>query len=308
MFKYVLKRLISLIPVIIGATLIVYLILNMAQGDPARIILGEDATPERVAELREEMGLNDPVLIQYGRYMVNLVRGDMGISYRTGAPVADEILARLPNTIWLALVAVTICVVLALPLGTIAAIKQNSIIDGICMVLSLIGVSIPSFWLGLLLILLFSLTLGWLPSFGADSWKSVILPAFALAVSSMASVARTTRASMLEVIRQDYIRTARSKGISQGQVIKRHALRNAMIPTMTSIGLQVGFLLSGAVLVETVFSWPGIGRLMITSIQQRDIPTVVGCIIIFAICFSVVNLIVDLLYGFVDPRMKSQYA
>lgn len=166
----------------------------------------------------------------------------------------------------------------------------------------------PSFWLGLLLIMLFSLTLGWLPSFGADSWQSVILPAFTLAVSSMASVARTARASMLEVIRQDYIRTARSKGISKGQVIWRHALRNAMIPTMTSIGLQMGFLLSGSVLVESVFSWPGIGRLMITSILQRDIPTVVGCIIIFAICFSVVNLIVDLLYGFVDPRMKSQYA
>ena len=308
MIKYILKRLISLIPVIIGATLIVYLILSMAQGDPARIILGEDATPERVTELREEMGLNDPFLLQYGRYMINLVRGDMGISYHSGGPVADEIFARLPNTIWLAFVSVTICVVLALPLGTIAAIKQNSIVDGVCMVLSLLGVSMPSFWLGLLLIMLFSLTLGWLPSFGADSWQSVILPAFTLAVSSMASVARTARASMLEVIRQDYIRTARSKGISKGQVIWRHALRNAMIPTMTSIGLQMGFLLSGSVLVESVFSWPGIGRLMITSILQRDIPTVVGCIIIFAICFSVVNLIVDLLYGFVDPRMKSQYA
>ncbi|NCE64712.1 ABC transporter permease [Pseudoflavonifractor sp. 524-17] len=308
MLKYILKRLISLLPVIIGATLIVYLILNMAQGDPARIILGENATPEAIAQLREEMGLNDPVLVRYGRYMLNLVHGDMGTSYRTNAPVSDEIFARLPYTLWLAAASIIICILLALPLGTIAAIKQNSFLDGLCMVLSLLGVSMPSFWLGLLLILLFSLTLGWLPPFGADEWKSVILPAFALAVSSMASVARTTRASMLEVIRQDYIRTARSKGISQGRVIRRHALRNAMIPTMTSIGIQVGFLLSGSVLVETVFSWPGIGRLMITSIQQRDIPTVLGCIIIFAIFFSIVNLIVDLLYGFIDPRMKSQYA
>lgn len=308
MLKYIIKRIVYLVPVIIGATLIVYLILNLAQGDPARMILGEDATPQRVAELREEMGLNDPVLIQYGRYMLNLLQGDMGTSYRTGAPVVTEIAARLPNTISLALVATVVSIVLALPLGTIAAIRQNSIFDGLCMVISLVGVSMPSFWLGLLLILLFSLTLGWLPSFGADTWKSIILPAFALAVSSMASVARTTRASMLEVIRQDYIRTARAKGISEGRVIKRHALRNALIPTMTAVGLQTGILLSGSVLVETVFSWPGIGRLMIASIQQRDVPTVVGCIIIFAICFSVVNMIVDLLYGFVDPRMKSQYA
>ena len=308
MLKYILKRLLSLLPVIIGATLIVYLIMNMAKGDPARIILGETATPEAIAQLREEMGLNDPVLIQYGRYMLNLVRGDLGTSYRTNAPVADEIFARLPNTLWLAAVSITICILLAIPLGTIAAIKQNSLLDGVCMVLSLLGVSIPSFWLGLLLILLFTWQLGWLPSFGADEWKSVILPAFSLAVSSMASVARTHRASMLEVIRQDYIRTARSKGISKSEVIMRHALRNAMIPTMTSIGIQVGFLLSGTVLVETVFSWPGLGRLMITSIQQRDIPTVLGCIIIFAIFFSIVNLIVDLLYGLIDPRMKSQYA
>ncbi|MBC5729873.1 MULTISPECIES: ABC transporter permease [Eubacteriales] len=308
MLKYTIKRIISLIPVIIGATLIVYVILSMADGDPARIILGEDATPERVAELREEMGLNDPVLVQYGRYMLNLLHGDMGVSYRTGAPVVTEIAARLPNTIRLALVASVVSIVLAIPLGIIAAIKQNSIFDGICMVVSLIGVSMPSFWLGLLLILLFSLRLEWLPSFGADQWKCIILPSFALAVASMASVARTMRSSMLEVIRQDYIRTARSKGLSEGTVIRRHALRNAMIPTMTSIGLQTGILLSGSVLVETVFSWPGIGRLMITSIQQRDIPTVVGCIIIFAICFSIVNLIVDLLYGLVDPRMKSQYA
>lgn len=308
MLKYVIKRILSLIPVIIGTTLIVFLILNMAQGDPVKVMLGEEATPEQVALVREEMGLDDPILVQYGRYMLGLLRGDMGISYKTGGPVADEIFARLPFTLMLALVAMAISVVLAIPLGIIAAVKQNSLFDGVCMLISLIGVSMPGFWMGLLLIIQFSLRLGWFPSFGADELKSIVLPALTIAFLSMASVARTMRASMLEVIRQDYIRTARAKGISRFKVIWHHAVRNAMIPTVTAIGLQTGIQMAGSVLTETVFSWPGIGRLMVNSIQARDTPTVLGCIIIFSICFSIVNLIVDLTYGFIDPRMKAQYA
>lgn len=307
MLKYIIKRIISLLPVIIGATLIVFLILSMSQGDPARMILGDEASPEQVEQLREEMGLNDPALVQYGRYMLNLVKGDMGVSYTTGGPVIKEIAARFPNTLLLALVAMTLSAALALPLGVIAALKQNSILDGVSMVISLIGVSMPGFWLGLLLIILFSLRLGWLPSFGADTVSSIILPALTIAVMSMASIARMTRASMLEVIRQDYIRTARSKGLPEQRVIRQHALRNALMPTVTAIGLQTGIQMAGSVWTETVFSWPGIGRLMIQSIQGRDMPTVLGCIIVFSICFSVINLIVDLIYGVIDPRIKNQY-
>ena len=307
MWKFIAKRILVLIPVIFGATLLVYMILSMVEGDPARMLLGEEATAEQIHELREEMGLNDPQLVQYGRYMFNLLKGDMGISYKTEKPVTYEIGARLPHTIRLSLLAIVVSVILAIPLGIIAAIKQNSIFDAVSMVFSILGAAMPVFWLSLLLILLFSLKLGWFPVFGADEPKSIVLPAVALGLLSMASIARTTRSSMLEVIRQDYIRTARSKGLSEGVVIRKHALKNALIPMITIIGLQVGTLLAGSILTETVFAWPGIGRLMIQSILARDTPTVLGCIIVFSISFSIVNLIVDLIYGFVDPRMKSQY-
>lgn len=307
MWKFIAKRILVLIPVIFGATLLVYMILSMVEGDPARMLLGEEATAEQIHELREEMGLNDPLLVQYGRYMFNLFKGDMGISYKTEKPVTFEIGARLPHTIRLSLVAILVSVILAIPLGIIAAIKQNSIFDAVSMVFSILGAAMPVFWLSLLLILLFSLKLGWFPVFGADEPSSIVLPATALGLLSMASIARTTRSSMLEVIRQDYIRTARSKGLSEGVVIRKHALKNALIPMITIIGLQVGTLLAGSILTETVFAWPGIGRLMIQSILARDTPTVLGCIIVFSISFSIVNLFVDIIYGFVDPRMKSQY-
>ena len=307
MWKFVLKRLLSLIPVLIGVTLIVYFIMSFAPGDPAITILGDQATPEAIAQLREEMHLNDPVIVQYGRYMLNLVQGDMGLSYKTKKAVSTEIFSRFPNTLKLSLVACLMSVVIAIPLGIVAAVKQNSFIDGFSMVIALLGVSIPIFWFAVLLQLLFTLKLGWLPSSGATHWYSIILPAVALGLHGIASIARVTRSSMLEVIRQDYIRTARSKGVPYSVVIKKHALRNALIPTTTVIGLEIGSLLGGSVLTETVFAWPGIGRYMIDSISGRDIPSVLGCIIIFTLCFSVCNLIVDLLYGFIDPRIKSQY-
>ena len=307
MWKYILKRLVALIPVIIGVTLIVYFIMSLAPGDPATTILGDQATPEAIAKLREEMGLNDPIIVQYARYMFNLCRGDMGTSYKTKKPVSIEVFSRFPATAKLSVISILISTVIPIPLGMLAAVKQNSFFDGFSMILALLGISMPIFWFGVLEQLLFSLKLGWLPSAGNDYWYSIILPAVALGLHNIASTARITRSSMLETIRQDYIRTARAKGVPYSTVIKKHALRNALLPTVTVLGIQIGELLGGSTLTETVFAWPGMGRFMIASISGRDIPSVLGCIIIFTVCFSVCNLIVDLLYGFIDPRIKAQY-
>lgn len=307
MWKYIGKRIIYLIPVVIGVTFIVFLIMNMAPGDPVKSILGEQASPEAIEELREELGLNDNILIQYKNYFLGLIKGDMGISYKSKVGVAEEIGARLPTTAKLAVIAIAIAISLSIPLGIIAAVKQNTWIDSLTMFVALLGVSIPVFWLGLMLLLFFSLKLGWFPVSGAANWKSFVLPGIALGFLSMASIARVTRSSMLEVIRQDYIRTARSKGVPYNTIIRKHALKNALIPTITVAGLQIGTLLGGSVLTETVFGLPGIGRLMIQSIQGRDLPMVLGCIIVFTVAFSIVNLIVDIIYAFVDPRIKSQY-
>lgn len=266
------------------------------------------ARPEDIAALREEMGLDDPFLVRYGRYMFDLVQGDLGTSYKTKDPVGEEVWARLPNTFKLALTSTVVAILLALPLGVIAAIKQNTLFDGISMFISLLGISMPVFWMGLLLIMFFSVKMGWFPVAGADQGiKSLVLPSIALGFMHMASIARTTRSSMLETIRQDYIRTVRAKGLPEREVITDHALRNALIPTTTVIGLQIGSMLGGSVLTESVFAWPGIGRYMVQSIQGRDIPSVMGCIIIFALSFALINLLVDLIYGFIDPRIKAQY-
>ena len=307
MWKFIAKRLVAMVPVLLGVTLVIYLILNMAPGDPAKVILGEQATPEQIAELREEMGLNDPVLVQYARYIFNLVQGDMGESYNSGLKCNVEIFARFPNTLRLTICAISLAVILALPIGIVAAVKQNSIFDGVSMFIALIGLSMPVFWLGLLLILFFSLRLGWFPSSGADGWKSLVLPTVTLGFQQMASIARVTRSSMLEVIRSDYIRTARAKGVAESKVITKHALKNAMIATVTVVGLQFGGMLGGSVMTESVYAWPGVGRLMVQSINKRDIPMVLGCVIMFSVTSSVVNLLVDVLYGFIDPRIKSQY-
>jgi len=308
MWKYIVKRLIALIPVILGVTLLVYLIMYMAPGDPAKSILGEQASPEAIAALRLQMGLDDPILVQYARYIIGVFQGNLGDSYKTKLPVVTEIAARFPATLKLTICASFIAIAFSIPLGIFAAIKQNTWFDGISMFIALIGVSMPVFWLGLLLILFFSLQLGWFPSSGSEGWKSLVLPSVTLGFLNMANIARTTRSSMLEVIRQDYIRTARSKGISFNKVIQKHAIRNALIPTITIIGLRMGFLLGGSVLTESVFAWPGIGRYMIQGIQGRDIPVVLGCIVMFTISFSIINLIVDLAYAFVDPRIRAQYS
>jgi len=296
-----------LLPVLLGVTFLVYLIISLTPGDVAAMMLGQGATKESVAALRHEMGLNDPIIIQYGRYLGRLLHGDMGLSYATQKPVVDEILSRFPNTLALAFCSILVSIAISIPVGVISAVKQYSLVDNLGMVLALIGISMPSFWLGLILIIVFALGLGWFPSGGADQLKSIVLPALTLGVASTASIARTTRSSMLEVIRQDYIRTAKAKGLGNVTVILKHALRNALIPTLTVIGLEFGELLGGAILTETVFSWPGIGRLMVESIQRKDTPMVLGCIIVFSVAFSVVNLLIDILYAFVDPRIKTSY-
>lgn len=307
MYKYICKRILMMIPVIIGVSLLVFLVLKMTPGDPARVVAGSEADEATVEQIREELGLNKPVLQQYVDYMLALLHGDMGTSYTTRKPVADEILARMPTTFILAFAGVFVAVLIGIPLGIISATKQYSVLDYISTLLALGGVAMPNFWLGLMLILLFSLKLGWLPSGGGDSWTAYVLPAITLGVGATASFMRTTRSSMLEVIRQDYIRTARAKGAGEGRVVMHHALRNAMIPVITVIGLQIGTLLGGAVVNETVFSLPGLGTLMINAINQKNEPVVLGCLITFAIIFSLVNLLIDILYAFIDPRIKSQY-
>ena len=308
MVKYIIRRLIAMIPVVIGITFLVFMIMQLAPGDPVRMILGDSAEPEAIEAMREEMGLNDPVLVQYGRYMVNLLHGDMGTSYTNQRPVAHEVFSRVPATFELALVSAVVSILIAIPLGVVAAVKQNTLFDNLSMVLSLVGISMPAFWLALMLMLVFSLRLGWFPVQGnSDGWRSFVLPSIAIGFMNMAAIARTTRSSMLETIRQDYIRTARSKGISEGEVIMHHAFGNALIPTITVVGVQLGGLLGGAVLTETVFAWPGLGRLMVQAVYNRDVPVVMGCIVILSIGFSIVNLIVDLAYGFIDPRVRTMY-
>ncbi len=302
MHKYVIKRLIMLIPVVIGVSFLVFFIMSLAPGDTARTILGEDAPMEAIEALNEELGLNDPLLIRYGRYMWDLAHGDLGTSYKSGRSVS-----RFPDTLKLAFWGMIFAVVLSIPIGIISATKQYSLMDSVSMVLALLGVATPNFWLGLMLIIGFSLHLRWFPSGGSEGWKSLVLPVITLGTGCMANITRTTRSSMLEVIRQDYIRTAKAKGVGNRSVIYKHALKNALIPVVTVIGLQFGSLLGGAVLTETVFSWPGVGTYLVNSIKAKDTPAVLGCVIIFSICFSIVNLCVDILYAYIDPRIKSKY-
>ena len=307
MHKYVLKRILLLIPVLLGVSLLVFAIMSLTPGDPAQLILGENAPKEAVLKLREEMGLNDPFFMQYFRFVKNAIMGDFGRSYTTGREVFGEIFARFPNTLILAVIGIIISVCIGIPIGIISATRQYSFLDSFSMVIALLGVSMPVFWLGLMLILTFSVKLGWLPSGGFDGLKSIILPAVTLGVGSAAIITRMTRSSMLEVIRQDYIRTARAKGVAEKVVITKHALKNALIPIITVVGLQFGHLLGGAVLTESVYSWPGVGRLMVDAIRQKDTPTVLAAVVFLAAAFSVVNLLVDILYAYVDPRIKSQY-
>lgn len=307
MLKYILKRLLMAIPVLLGVTFIVFTIMSFTPGDPVQTMLGDNYSQEAYDEITEELGLNDPFLVRYVNYVVDLVQGDMGVSYSTKRAVSDEIFARFPATVRLAGAAIFLAVVFGIPLGVISATKQYSFFDSGSMFVALVGVSMPNFWLGIMLILLFAANLGWLPASGDKGFLALILPAVTLSANSLATITRMTRSSMLETIRMDYIRTARAKGLRQSRVIIHHALRNAMIPVITSVGLQFGFALSGAVLVETVFSWPGIGRLLVDTIKLKDTPVVLGVVVVMAASFTVINLVIDILYACFDPRIRTQY-
>lgn len=308
MIKYVLKRLLDMIPVILALTFVVFTIMYFTPGDPTAVILGNEYSEEASNQLKAELGLDKPFFIQFINYVANLVQGDFGMSYITRAPVSEQLFGRFPNTFKVVAGAMIFCVAVGVPIGVFSGTRPYSFLSNITMVLGLLGVSLPIFWLGLLLILLFSVNLGWLPSSGLDSWKSLILPCLALGANYMANIMRTTRSSMLEVIRQDYIRTAKAKGVSRKNVVRKHALQNAMMPTITVIGMNIGALLGGVVLTETVFSIPGTGRLLVESINKRDTPSVLGCLVIMAITVAISNLIVDLIYAYIDPRIKAQYS
>lgn len=308
MSKYIFKRILMLIPVIVGVSLLVFIMLDLAPGTVLDMI-ASDYTPEQLAELEHELGYDRSVFYRYGMYMWDLLHGDLGTSYIYKAEVWDLYMQRLPSTLKLAAASVFVSIILSIPLGIKAARKHGTLTDNASMVAALLGLSMPNFWLGLMLIVLFSLKLGWLPSSGdTDGIKSLILPAFTVGTGLMATLTRTTRSSMLDVIRSDYLRTARSKGVPEEKVIKKHALKNALIPIITVIGTQMGRTLGGSVVTENVFSWPGVGRLTIDAVKQRDTTTVTGCIIMSVIMISVVQLIVDLTYAFVDPRLRAQYS
>jgi len=304
LFSYVVKRLLQMIPTLIGVSILTFLMIHAVPGDPARMIAGPEASAEEVAVVRESLGLDQPLYVQYGKYVSNLLQGDLGTSLRSERPVLDEILGRFPSTITLTVMAIVVMVVIGLFAGIFSATRPNSLIDNATMMISLFGISLPVFWLGLMLILLFAYYLNLLPSGGNDGFRHFILPAIALGLSSSAILARLTRSSMLEVINQDFVRTARAKGVREKFVIYKHTLKNAMIPIITIIGLEFGTLLGGAVLTETVFSINGLGRFIIQSIQFRDYPSIQGSILFVAAIFVIVNLIVDLCYGLVDPRVK----
>jgi peptide/nickel transport system permease protein len=307
MRKYVFKRIIMLIPIMLAVSFIVYYIVDLAPGDVVDVIAGNEMSEADKTAMRAEMGLDAPVLVRYFRYMVGLLRGDLGISFVTNRDVFAVYLSRLPATLYLATAGTVVALTIAIPLGITAAIHQNTWRDSISTILGLLGLSIPTFWLGLVLIILFSLKLGWFPSIGNDSVLSIVLPAITVGSGQAALTMRTTRSSMLEVVRQDYLRTARAKGVSEKVVIRKHAFKNALIPILTVIGNQFGVALGGAVMTETVFAWPGIGRLIVDSINNRDTQMVTGAIILTTMLSSVVILLVDLAYAFVDPRIKSRY-
>lgn len=296
-----------LIPVILGVTLIIFIMLALTPGDPARQILGGEATEEQVEELREELGLNDPLPVRYVRYIWDMLHGDLGTSYSSKQPVTKELLERFPTTLLLSILCTVVGAIIGIIFGIVSAVKQYTIFDNVSRVLALAGISIPSFWLGLMLIIVFSVNLKWLPSSGFYGPEYWILPAITVGLVQAATVMRQTRSAMLDVVRQDYIRTAKAKGQTELKVVMSHALPNALIPIITVLGMQFGHGLGGAVISEQIFAIPGIGKLMVDSITARDYPVVQGGVLMIAISFTVVNLLVDILYAFIDPRIKALY-
>ena len=309
MIKYIVKRLLVLIPILLGVTLIIFTIMDFTPGDPAVRILGPESSIEAREQLREELGLNQPFWVRFFDYVKNaFLKQDFGNSYRTGKPVFDDIFKRLPVSIKVAFLGMLLATVMGLPLGVLSAVKQYSPADSFLRVASTVLVAMPTFWLAMLLILVFALYLGWLPAGGVLTWQSYILPTITVGVPYGSKVLRMTRSTMLEEIRHDYVRTARSKGVPEKKVIYGHALKNALLPVITTIGSAFGAILGGSVIAESVFNLPGLGSLIVLSIKAKDTPSVLASVLLLAVFFALIMLIVDLVYAFVDPRIKAKYA
>ena len=304
MFRYFIRRVFLAAPVLLGVATLVFSLIHLVPGDPAQAMLGEGSAPQDVDELRKSLGLDQPLLTQYVRFLRHALTGDLGVSFRTGQPVTTMILERVPATAELAMAAMFVAIVIAIPLGVVAAVWRGTAVDYAAMTFALAGVSIPNFWLGPLLAIVFAVELGWLPVSGRGSLANLVLPAFSLGLALAAILARMTRASLLDELNELYVRAARARGVSRTASIGSHALRNSMVPLLTIIALQFGAVLTGAVITETIFAWPGIGRLLIQSIGFRDYPMVQGCILLIAVTYVTVNLVTDLMYGVLDPRIR----
>jgi len=305
MLKFIVKRLLAAVPVIIGASFLVFALMFLMPGDVADMLLDEvTASPEQKAALREQLGLNEPFHIRYIKFLSGAVRGDLGRSFVSNRPVLEEVLEQIPRTIELAIAGMTVAIALGITLGIVSAIRQNSWVDNVSMAVAMVGVSMPIFWLGLMLILVFAVNLRWFPALGQGSPRSLVLPAVTLGTLPAASIARLVRASMLEVLRQEYMTTARAKGLREWTVIFRHALKNALIPTITIVGLQLGSLLGGAVLTESIFARQGLGLLTVNAINRKDFPLVQGCILVTSMSYVLANLLVDISYAWFDPRIR----
>jgi peptide/nickel transport system permease protein len=304
MARYLLRRLLLTIPVLLGVATLVFALIHLVPGDPAQSMLGEGASEQEIAQLRHRLGLDRPLLEQYGAFLGGAVRGDLGTSFRYGTPVAREIRDRLFRTFQLAFAAMAVAILFAIPLGIAAAVFRGTAIDYAAMTLALVGISMPNFWLGPLLAILFAVYLGWLPVAGTGTLWHLVLPAVTLGAALAAILARMTRASLLEELRELYVVAARARGLSRLRAVVRHAFRNSLIPVVTIIGLQFGAVLTGTIITETIFAWPGVGRLLIQSITYRDYPLVQGCILFIAITYVLMNLLTDLTYGFLDPRIR----
>jgi peptide/nickel transport system permease protein len=304
MLRYLVRRLLLTIPVLLGVATLVFLLIHFIPGDPAQAMLGEGASQEEVEQLRTRLGLDRPLIVQYGAFLSGVVRGDLGVSLRNDQPVARQIVQRMPATAELAFASMGVAVLVALPLGIMAAVWRGTAIDVGAMTLSLLGISIPNFWLGPLMAIVFAVQLGWLPVGGSGTPAHLVLPAITLGAALAAILARMTRASLLEELSEPYVLAARARGVSRSRAVLHHAFRNSLIPIVTILGLQFGVVLTGAVITETIFAWPGIGRLLIQSIGFRDYPTVQGCVLLIAVSYVGVNLLTDLTYGFLDPRIR----
>jgi len=297
------RRLVLTVPTLFGVLVVAFLLLNVAPGDPVMAMVGERADSATIARLRAELRLDDPLLIQFGHYVWAVVRGDLGRSYITQRPIAQDLGARFPKTVQLALAAMVLAAACGITLGVLSAIRPGGTFDRLAMLLSYLGVSFPVYWVGLLLILLFAVALRWLPPSGSGGLAYLVLPALTLGMRSIAFLARMTRSAMLEVLSSDFIRTARAKGLSESAVVLRHGFRNALIPVITVLGLDTGNYLTGSILTETIFGWPGLGRYVLTAIEKRDLPAIQGSILFMSVVFVVVNLLTDLLYAKADPRI-----